>query len=134
MLLLQIEQKKIKLMYLIVTGKNTDGIISFLINYIIVSKICKTGVGGVLYPPNSFNKEMIDSDLFKEIAPTTDDIWFWAAAVAKGTYIIPIPLGKYNKPKGLKKPKNLSLKTVNFKKGSDLNRIAFEKKYLTSIQ
>ena len=33
----------------------------------------------------------------------------------------------YYTPKGLKKPKNLSLKTVNFKKGSDLNRTAFEK-------
>ena len=87
----------------------------------------QTGVGGVLYPPNSLNKEMIHSNLFKEIAPTSDDIWFWAAAVANGTYIIPFPFGKYNKPKGLKKPKNLSLKTVNFKKGSDLNRTAFEK-------
>ena len=35
------------------------------------------------------SKEMIDSDLFKEIAPTSDDIWFWGAAVANGTYIIP---------------------------------------------
>ena len=90
-------------------------------------KNIQTGVGGVLYPPNSLNEEMIHSKIFKEIAPTTDDIWFWAAAVSKGTYIVPFPFGKYNKPKGLKKPKNLSLKTVNFKKGSDLNRLAFEK-------
>ena len=70
---------------------------------------------------------MLNPKIFKEIAPTTDDIWFWAAAVANGTYVVPFPYGKYNKPKGLKKPKNLSLKTVNFKKGSDLNRLAFEK-------
>ena len=41
--------------------------------------------------------------------------------------------GKYNKPQGLKKPKNLALKTVNFKTGSDLNRTALEK-YSKSIQ
>ena len=87
----------------------------------------QTGVGGVLYPPNSLNNEMLCSDLFKEIAPTTDDIWFWAAAVASGTYVLPFPFGKHNKPHGLNKPKNLSLKTVNFKTGIDLNRTVFEK-------
>jgi hypothetical protein len=70
---------------------------------------------------------MMDSDLFTEIAPTTDDIWFWAAAVANGTYILPFPFGKYNKPRGLNKPKKLSLKTTNFKRGTDLNLKAFEK-------
>ncbi len=44
-------------------------------------------------------------DIFKEIAPTTDDIWFWAAAVANGTYILPFPLVKHNKPRGLKNRK-----------------------------
>ena len=100
----------------------------FLFNKINYSfKNIQTGVGGVLYPPNSLNLEMLNSKIFKEIAPTTDDIWFWAAAVANGTYVVPFPFGKHNKPCGLKKPKNLSLKTVNFKKGVDLNRIAFEK-------
>ena len=70
---------------------------------------------------------MIQSNVFKKITPTVDDIWFWAAAVANGTYILPFPFGKYNKPSGLKKPKNLSLKTINFKTGADLNRIGLEK-------
>jgi hypothetical protein len=86
----------------------------------------QTGVGGVLYPPHSLKKEMIDSELFKAIAPTTDDIWFWAAAVANGTKIIPVPFG-YNKPRGLKKPKVLSLKTTNFKSGIDLNSVSLKK-------
>jgi hypothetical protein len=86
----------------------------------------QTGVGGVLYPPHSLKLEMLDSKIFKRMAPTTDDIWFWAAAVANGTKIMPIPLG-YNKPRGLKKPKELSLKTINFKSGVDLNRITFNK-------
>ena len=56
-------------------------------------KNIQTGVGGVLYPPNSLNKEMLDVELFTEIAPTTDDIWFWAAGVANGYPVIPVPFG-----------------------------------------
>ena len=82
--------------------------------------IMQTGVAGVLYPPHILKEDMLDKDLFTKIAPTTDDIWFWAATVANGHLIMPVPFGK-NKPKGLKKPKDISLKTVNFKKGEDRN-------------
>lgn len=68
---------------------------------------------------------MLDVNLFTQIAPTTDDIWFWAAAVANGTPIVPVPFG-HNKPHGLKKPRELSLKTVNFKSGTDLNAAALK--------
>lgn len=84
----------------------------------------QTGVGGVLYPPGSLRADMLDEKLFTSIAPTMDDIWFWAAAVANGTEIIPVPFGQ-NKPRGLGKPKELSLKTVNFKSGVDRNSSAF---------
>jgi hypothetical protein len=90
-------------------------------------KNIQTGVGGVLYPPHSLKLEMIDSKLFTEMAPTTDDIWFWAAAVANGTKVVPYPFGVHNKPRELQKPKELSLKTINFKSGTDLNRAALEK-------
>lgn len=83
----------------------------------------QTGVGGVLYPPHSLKAEMLDIDAFTRIAPTTDDIWFWAAAVANNIPVIPVPFG-HNKPKGLNKPKNLSLKTTNFKSGTDRNSAA----------
>lgn len=83
-------------------------------------KNIQTGVGGVLYPPHSLKPEMLDVDLFTQIAPTTDDIWFWAAAVANGTPIIPVPFG-HNKPKGVGKPRELSLKTTNCKSGTDRN-------------
>lgn len=86
----------------------------------------QTGVAGVLYPPRSLKKEMINPDLFTELAPTTDDIWFWAAAVANDRAIIPVPFGK-NKPKGLPKPKSLSLKTSNFKGKTDNNLLALKK-------
>ena len=85
----------------------------------------QTGVGGVLYPPHSLKSDMIDVDLFTEIAPTTDDIWFWAAAVSNDIPVIPVPFG-HNKPKGLGKPRELSLKTINFKSGADRNDAAFK--------
>ncbi|KZX12196.1 glycosyltransferase family 8 protein [Methanobrevibacter curvatus] len=40
-----------------------------------------TGVGGVLYPPNSLFKDVLNEKLFMNLAPSTDDIWFWAMAV-----------------------------------------------------
>ncbi len=85
----------------------------------------QTGVAGVLYPPHSLKMEMLDAELFTKIAPTTDDIWFWAAAVANDTPIVPVPFG-YNKPKGLDKPRVLSLKTSNFKTGTDRNAAALK--------
>lgn len=48
-----------------------------------------TGIGGILYPPGSLDKDMvIDLDLAMNICPTADDIWFWAAAVKNNTRII----------------------------------------------
>ena len=88
-------------------------------------KNIQTGVGGVLYPPHSLKADMRDVELFTQIAPTTDDIWFWAAAVANGTPMIPVPFG-HNKPRGLEKPRELSLKTVNFKSGIDRNAAALQ--------
>ena len=88
--------------------------------------VMQTGVGGVLYPPHSLKEEMIDEKLFTQLAPTADDIWFWAAAVANGRVTIPVPFGK-NKPKCLGKPKSLSLKTVNFKTGEDRNSEALRR-------
>ncbi|MCM1450257.1 MAG: hypothetical protein NC082_07930 [Clostridiales bacterium] len=85
----------------------------------------QTGVGGVLYPPHSLRADMIDAEKFVRLAPTADDLWFWAAAVANDRCIIPVPFGR-NKPRGLGKPKELSLKTVNFKSGIDRNTAALE--------
>lgn len=83
----------------------------------------QTGVGGVLYPPHSLEESMMDVAVFTELAPSTDDIWFWAAGVAKGYPVVPVPFGR-NKPRGLGKPKALSLKTTNFKGTTDRNAAA----------
>ena len=85
----------------------------------------QTGVGGVLYPPHALREDMLDVGLFTQLAPTTDDIWFWAAGVANGFPVIPVPFG-HNKPRGVGKPGELSLKWHNFKRGVDRNVEAFE--------
>lgn len=84
-----------------------------------------TGVGGVLYPPHSLDEDMLNPEIFTKLAPTTDDIWFWAAAVSKGTYIVPVPYGK-TRAKEIGKPHELSLKSINVNPDDDRNRKAFE--------
>lgn len=83
-------------------------------------RIMQTGVSGVLYPPNSLKKEMLDPELFTQIAPTADDIWFWAAAIANNRYVTPVPFAD-SRVNELPKPAEISLKTTNFKGGSDKN-------------
>ena len=46
-----------------------------------------TGVGMVLYPPNSLYKDVLNEEDFMELAPDADDVWFWAMALLKGTKI-----------------------------------------------
>ena len=86
----------------------------------------QTGVGGVLYPPNALDTSMLDANLFMKLAPTNDDIWFWAAAVSKGTYVIPLPNGRHH-PQEIGKPGEVALQTINIKSGIDKNRDALEK-------
>ena len=46
-----------------------------------------TGVGGVLYPPNCFYKDILNEDLIMKLAPTNDDQWFWLQAALNGTKV-----------------------------------------------
>jgi len=99
----------------------------FLFKQIHVSfSTLQTGVGGVLYPPHSLCPEMLDPDLFTSLAPTNDDIWFWAAAARQGFPVIPVPFG-HNKPCGVGKPRSLDLKRINFKSGEDRNWAALKR-------
>lgn len=86
----------------------------------------QTGVGGVLYPPHSLDEKMLDPALFMAMAPTNDDIWFWAAAVSKGTYVVPLPNGQRT-TKGVGKPMKYSLMSINLNPKDDRNRKALEK-------
>jgi hypothetical protein len=41
-----------------------------------------TGTGGVLYPANSMPSIAYNEAIFKKLAPTADDIWFWLSAIS----------------------------------------------------
>lgn len=43
------------------------------------------GVGGVLYPPESLDKEVLNIEAFTKLAPNADDLWFWCMAKKKGS-------------------------------------------------
>ena len=44
------------------------------------TRLFPTGVGGVLYPPHTFDPQVLDESLFMRLAPRGDDIWFfWMA-------------------------------------------------------
>lgn len=40
-----------------------------------------TGVGGVLYPPNSFSDEVFNEEAFMNLSPNADDVWFKAMSL-----------------------------------------------------
>ncbi|MBR1601006.1 MAG: glycosyltransferase, partial [Alphaproteobacteria bacterium] len=45
------------------------------------------GLGGVLYPPHCFYKDILREDLIKQLAPTNDDQWFWLQAAMNGVRV-----------------------------------------------
>ena len=84
------------------------------------------GYSGMLYPPRVFDKTVLDSKIFMELAPSTDDIWFWAMAVKNGTRIKPVWLGAFTyKNRYLGKPDAIGLLSENIIK-MDKNKIATE--------
>ena len=57
------------------------------------SKIFPTGVGGILYPPNSLSTEHLAEAM--SLAPTADDIAYWALAKLKGTSHCLVKVGHF---------------------------------------
>ena len=49
-----------------------------------------TGVGGVLYPPNSLDKDVMEKSLFLKLAPLADDVWFKAMSLKSETKVIQV--------------------------------------------
>ena len=47
----------------------------------------QTGIGGVLYPARCLATDVTRDDVFMKIAPTNDDIWFWAMGILNGKRI-----------------------------------------------
>lgn len=46
-----------------------------------------TGGSGTLYPPDSLDENVLNIELFTELCPKADDIWFWSMAILNGTKI-----------------------------------------------
>jgi hypothetical protein len=57
-------------------------------NSIASFNLFPTGIGGVLYPPNSLSNKTLNKKLFTELAPLADDIWFKAMALLNNTKTI----------------------------------------------
>ena len=47
-----------------------------------------TGVGGVLYPPNSYNSDIFDIDTFKKICYHADDLWLKIHSLRNNTKVV----------------------------------------------
>lgn len=54
------------------------------------NRVFATGVGGVLYPPRCFSEEVFNQDVFKNICPSADDVWFHAMALINGKKVIKV--------------------------------------------
>jgi len=50
-----------------------------------------TGVGGVLYPPQSFHSDIFDEKVFRKICFMADDLWLKVATVRKGYKVATTP-------------------------------------------
>lgn len=57
------------------------------------TRLFPTGVGGVLYPPDAFAKEVADEQAFMRLCPYGDDIWFFWMARLAGTDHARTPAG-----------------------------------------
>ena len=47
-----------------------------------------TGVGGVLYPPNTLHENVFDIDSLKECSFKQDDLWFYTMEMIRGTRVL----------------------------------------------
>jgi hypothetical protein len=50
-------------------------------------RVFPTGVGGVLYPPGIFHRDVLDPSLYRTLCPTADDLWlYWMALRGGATF------------------------------------------------
>ena len=48
-------------------------------------RVFPLGGSGTLYPPHSLHADVTDRELFLQLAPQADDVWFWAMGEIAGT-------------------------------------------------
>ena len=51
------------------------------------SDLVAIGVGGILYPPGVLHPDATDVNLFEQLCPNGDDLWFFAMARVNGTKV-----------------------------------------------
>ena len=52
--------------------------------------ILPLGVGGGVYPPGSFHRDVLDADLFLKLSPTSDDLWLKIMSLRQGTKCVQV--------------------------------------------
>ena len=67
-----------------------------------IPKFSLIGCGGILYPPDVFDDEILKEDVFMKLAPSADDLWFWAMEKRQGVPVNVTPNARY----GLHTPVN----------------------------
>ncbi len=83
------------------------------------------GVGGVLYPPNVLHQDILREDLFMQIAPTSDDVWFWGMTVLNGMEICIVennlgnPITNFSADDTCGKSRHHGLMKVNWDEGGN---------------
>lgn len=50
-------------------------------------KLLPEGSRGILYPPHSMDERVFDEKIFLDLCPSTDDFWFKAMGMLKGTLV-----------------------------------------------
>ncbi len=90
-------------------------------NNINTKAIVAVGAWGILYPPGSMDERVNDIELFEKLSPYSDDLWFKALGLLKGTKtrqaekipMEPIPLIGSQK---------IALKTINIKNDKNFSQ------------
>lgn len=85
--------------------------------------VLQIGVGGVLYPSNSLDKEVFKKEIFLEICPLADDIWLNAMAIINDTKIVKTDYSFYYIP--ILNKNNIELNKVNV--GENQNDVQIKK-------
>jgi hypothetical protein len=81
------------------------------------------GYGGVLYPPHSLHKDVTKRELYDNLAPRADDLWFKAMAIKAGTSVRRTSC-KQEKPVPIAFSQGISLKKFNVRE--DGNRMQWQ--------
>jgi hypothetical protein len=90
-------------------------------------RIFPTGVGGILYPPRSFSDEVLNIEKFRRLAPTADDVWFWAMAKLNGKNYVIVKDGIRNLESIGLNDENLSfINVINMKNDEQIRNIITE--------